>query len=175
MQFTIDVRELEKLCYKLDQAGKNIPRHRRKALQWGGEQLVQMMKLILDSEKDTGTLRDSVDIVEAGSDYIEVGPNPRTAEYAMDVYAGRGPHIAPFPAILAWTERKLGGDEKLARMVWWSIYYYGTSVYMDRKYGTGGGFPYPEWTVEAPEIKLKMLRDLATRLGTDIIVEIVSE
>lgn len=78
----------------------------------------------------TGRLQDSWFIAKREDDVIVLGSR---VDYALDVWKGRGPHLADFDAIQVWARRKLG-DESAAGPVWRHIAREGTepNEYVER-------------------------------------------
>lgn len=171
MQITVDARELKHLGQKISAAGKNMPKNTEKMLGYLGEQFVGLMQDQLEATRWTSDLYNAVQVLEQTKDKVVIGPDPVAAPHAKFVLEGGVPHAAPFIKILDWTETKLGGDESVARRIWWGIYHRGTSGWAAQLYGTGGENPFAERTLATPEAR-KVLEDAALRMSRDIVAEI---
>jgi len=171
MQILVDARELKHLGQKVSAAGKNMPKNKKKALGYLGEQFVGLMQDQLEATRWTSDLYNAVQVLEQTEDKVVIGPDPVAAPHTKFVLEGGTPHAAPFIKILDWAETKMGWGVKEAKGVWWGIYHHGTSRWAAQLYSTGGENPFAERALDSADAR-KVLEDGALRLSRDIVAEI---
>lgn len=165
--FRVEVKGLEPIRKRLaDPRVKQLV-----AVNFGvlGRRVVHLMRRELADIRYTGALEKSVGH-EVSMWRMQVAIKP-TARHTPFVYKGTRPHWAPIAPLKAWAAVKLG-DAQAGYAVQRSIKDHGTSVWAARKYGTGGGNPFPERTLKRGDTQTA-IKHTAKLLGIDLVERVV--